>query len=87
MGADGGVFTYGDAHFYGSAGAVKLAAPVVGMARSADGLGYWLVGADGGVFSLRRRPLLRLRRFCPSDRPDGRHHRRQRHWGLLAGSG
>jgi hypothetical protein len=49
--SDGGVFSYGDAHFCGSAGAVKLVAPVVGMAPTADGKGYWLVGADGGVFS------------------------------------
>ena len=35
----------------GSAGAQRLAAPVVGMAATPDGGGYWLVGADGGVFS------------------------------------
>jgi hypothetical protein len=28
-----------------------LAKPVVGIARTADGGGYWLVAADGGVFS------------------------------------
>jgi hypothetical protein len=49
--ADGGVFTYGDAQFYGSAGAWNLAAPVLDMAPRPDGSGYWLVGADGGVFS------------------------------------
>ena len=31
-------------------GGQKLAAPVVGMASTPDGKGYWLVGADGGVF-------------------------------------
>jgi hypothetical protein len=49
--ADGGVFTYGDARFYGSAGATRLPAPVVGIVPTADGGGYWLVSADGGVFT------------------------------------
>ncbi len=48
---DGGVFTFGDAGFYGSMGGRALAAPVVGMAATPDGKGYWLVGRDGGVFS------------------------------------
>jgi hypothetical protein len=49
--ADGGVFTYGDAQFYGSMGGKKLNAPVVGMAAAADGKGYALVASDGGVFA------------------------------------
>ena len=28
-----------------------LSAPIVGMAATGDGRGYWLVGSDGGVFS------------------------------------
>ena len=48
--ADGGVFSY-DAAFFGSAGALHLAKPIVGMAAAPTGGGYWLVGADGGVFS------------------------------------
>ena len=32
MGADGGVFTYGDAGFFGSAGASPLNKPIVGVA-------------------------------------------------------
>jgi hypothetical protein len=51
VGADGGVFSYGDAAFHGSAGNIKLAAPITGMAATPDGQGYWLVGADGGIFS------------------------------------
>jgi uncharacterized repeat protein (TIGR01451 family) len=51
LGADGGVFTFGDAGFYGSTGDLQLNRPIVAMAPSADGLGYWLVGADGGVFT------------------------------------
>ena len=49
--ADGGVFAYGDAGFYGSMGGRVLAAGVVGMAATPDGKGYWLVAADGGVFA------------------------------------
>jgi N-acetylmuramoyl-L-alanine amidase len=48
--SDGGVFSYGDAGFYGSAGALALNAPVVGMAATPDGRGYWLAARDGGVF-------------------------------------
>jgi hypothetical protein len=53
VGTDGGVFTFGDAGFYGSLPGVGAApaAPVIGLARTADGGGYWLVGADGGVFA------------------------------------
>jgi L,D-peptidoglycan transpeptidase YkuD (ErfK/YbiS/YcfS/YnhG family) len=49
--SNGGVFTFGDASFYGSAGGQSLRAPIVGMAATPDGHGYWLVGSDGGVFS------------------------------------
>jgi CHAP domain len=49
--ADGGVFTQGNAGFYGSLGALRLQGPVVGMAATPDGRGYWLVALDGGVFS------------------------------------
>ena len=48
---DGGVFTFGDAAFYGSTGGMRLNAPVLGMAPTATGHGYWLVAWDGGVFS------------------------------------
>ncbi len=51
VGADGGVFSFGNATFYGSAVGTKLKSPVVGMAATPDGHGYWLVAADGGVFS------------------------------------
>ncbi len=50
-GADGGVFSFGDAKFYGSMGGKRLDAPVVGMAAMPTDGGYWLVAADGGVFS------------------------------------
>ena len=49
--ADGGVFTFGNAVFYGSMGGTRLNQPIVGMAATPNGQGYWLVAADGGVFS------------------------------------
>ena len=49
--ADGGVYTEGNAGFFGSLGALHLQGPVVGMAPTPDGRGYWLVALDGGVFS------------------------------------
>jgi hypothetical protein len=49
--SDGGVFSFGGLHFYGSMGSVKLNKPVVGIAATPDGGGYWLVAADGGIFS------------------------------------
>jgi hypothetical protein len=50
-GLDGGVFTSGDAGFFGSMGGVRLNQPVVGMAPTPSGRGYWLVASDGGIFS------------------------------------
>ena len=49
--SDGGIFSYGDATFYGSTGAIRLNKPIVGMAATNDGKGYWLVASDGGIFS------------------------------------
>jgi len=48
---DGGVFSYGDARFYGSTGNLTLNQPVVGMAATHDGKGYWFVASDGGIFA------------------------------------
>jgi parallel beta-helix repeat protein len=66
VGSDGGVFSFGKAGFFGSVpGALKrgahLSAPIVGIAASPgvldastsdlDSDGYWLAGADGGMFA------------------------------------
>jgi hypothetical protein len=48
---DGGIFAFGAARFFGSAGAVKLNKPIVALAATPDGLGYWLVASDGGIFA------------------------------------
>jgi hypothetical protein len=58
---DGRVFAFGDAlprgatggrAVIGATGAVKPAAPIVSIAAHPDGRGYWLLGADGGVFAV-----------------------------------
>ena len=49
--SDGGIFSFGDAGFYGSIGGHALNQPIVGMAATPDGRGYWLVASDGGIFS------------------------------------
>ncbi len=49
--ADGGVFSFGNAQFYGSTGGMRLNKPVVGIASTHDAAGYWEVASDGGVFS------------------------------------
>ncbi len=51
VGSDGGIFSYGSAQFYGSAGNLALVRPVVGIAPTATRTGYWLVASDGGIFS------------------------------------
>jgi hypothetical protein len=56
--SDGGIFTFGDAPFYGSTGAIHLNQPIVGMAGTPDGKGYWLVASDGGIFTFGDAPFL-----------------------------
>jgi hypothetical protein len=51
VGADGGVFSFGNAVFNGSEVGKQLNQPVVGVASTPDGEGYWEVAADGGVFA------------------------------------
>jgi hypothetical protein len=56
LGADGGVFTYGDAHFFGSEAASGVAAPFVGIAPTLDGHGYWIASDFGNVYSFGDAP-------------------------------
>src|SRR5256714_6208040 len=51
FGSDGGVFTFGDAQFYGSTGSMHLNKSVVAMTSTPSGQGYWLFASDGGVFA------------------------------------
>jgi len=48
--ADGGVFSFCQS-FLGSMGGQHLNAPMVGMAETPGGGGYWEVGSDGGIFN------------------------------------
>jgi len=55
--SDGGIFDFGDAGFFGSAGSLVLNAPVVGMADTPSTNGYWLVASDGGIFTYGDAPF------------------------------
>jgi hypothetical protein len=48
--ANGGVYTFGDAHFAGSLAGIQLHSPVVDIARTPSGRGYWMAALDGGIF-------------------------------------
>ena len=55
LGADGGIFTFGDAVYVGSLpgmGVNSLNKPAVGLVPDPDGYGYWIVAGDGGVFGI-----------------------------------
>ena len=58
--SDGGIFNFGDAGFYGSAGSIRLNKPIVGMAATPDGQRLLAGGLRRGHLQLRRRRLLRL---------------------------
>ena len=45
------VFAYGDASNFGDTSNTHINLPIVGMASTPDGKGYWLVASDGGIFS------------------------------------
>ncbi|MBP9116259.1 MAG: glucosaminidase domain-containing protein [Acidimicrobiia bacterium] len=48
---DGGIFTFGQAQFYGSMGGQRLNKPMIGLAATKTNGGYWTFAADGGIFS------------------------------------
>jgi hypothetical protein len=56
--SDGGIFNFGDAPFLGSMGNRRLNRPIVGIAATPSGRGYWLVASDGGIFSFGDAPFL-----------------------------
>jgi len=56
--ADGGVFVEGDpSHHKGDMAGRPMNAPVVGAAMADGDAGYWLVGADGGIFTFAAPPI------------------------------
>ena len=59
--ADGGVFAYGNAQYWGSMGGKTLNSPIVGMAATPTAGGYWLVAADGGIFAFGNAKFHRIR--------------------------
>jgi hypothetical protein len=54
--SDGGVFAFGDAHFYGRAATGRSVQTIVGIAPSPYGRGYWLAGAKGLVYAFGSAP-------------------------------
>ncbi len=67
--ADGGVFSEGDAGFYGSLGSLHLQGPIVAMAAAPDGKGYWLAAMDGGVFAFGDAPFYGSMGGTPLNKP------------------
>jgi hypothetical protein len=55
--SDGGVFSFGDAAFYGSMGGTPLNQPIVGITAGPDDRGYWQVASDGGIFAFGSSPF------------------------------
>ena len=67
------VYAFGAAAFLG-ANSQTLNRPVVGMAATASGNGYWLAASDGGIFAFGDSALLRFDRWPhvePAHRRDG----------------
>lgn len=59
VGADGGIFSFGDAQFEGSLPSKKISTNgIVGMFATNTSLaqGYWLVGSNGSIFSFGNAP-------------------------------
>ncbi|MCI2975337.1 MAG: hypothetical protein MP439_04585 [Ferrimicrobium sp.] len=63
--ADGGVFDFGDAHFYGStysqgytglSGSHPISGHIVGGVATPSGNGYWLVSSTGAVYNFGSAP-------------------------------
>ena len=48
---------------------MTLSAPIVGLARTADGQGYWMVARDGGIFNYGDAPFLGSAGGLPLNRP------------------
>ncbi|MGH9165594.1 MAG: N-acetylmuramoyl-L-alanine amidase, partial [Acidimicrobiales bacterium] len=56
--ADGNVFVEGDrSHLLDTMAGRPMNAPVIGAAMTDDERGYWLVGADGGIFGFGAPPI------------------------------
>jgi murein DD-endopeptidase MepM/ murein hydrolase activator NlpD len=49
--ADGAVYSFGGAPYFGSMGGQALAKPIIGLTPTPDRGGYWQLSGDGGIFS------------------------------------
>ena len=49
--ADGGVFVFGDAPYFGSMGGIPLVGQIVAVVMGPNGGGYLLIAEDGGTFA------------------------------------
>jgi hypothetical protein len=56
LGADGGIFTFGDAGFYGSVPGLGLKVPGVQMRATKSGGGYYVLSERGDVFAFGDAP-------------------------------
>ena len=65
--ADGSVFNFGGAHFYGSPGG-STTAPIIGMAVDHATGGYWLASSDGNVYNFNA-PYLGSTQGAPLNQP------------------
>ena len=65
--ATASVHPFGSAKSYGSPGTLNK--PIVGVAATLNGLGYWLVASDGGVFNYGNAAFLGSRGGQPLNKP------------------
>ena len=70
--------------FYGSLGGMHLNKPIVGIATTPDGKGYWLVASDGGVFTFGDAGFYGSRAATAQQAHRGHRRHARRGW-LLAG--
>ena len=80
---DGGIFSFGDAHFYGSTGAMTLNKPIVGMASTPSGTATGSSPATAASSASATR-ILRLHRRDDTRATHRRYGDRGRPAGLLA---
>jgi hypothetical protein len=81
----GEVFDFGAATFHGAKAGTTLNRPIVGVAPSPSGRGYWLGRLRRRHLLLRRRHVPGLHRRAPAQLADRRHGRDALGWRLLAG--
>lgn len=49
--AEGAVYSFGGAQYYGGMNGTPITAPITGLVASPSGKGYWLIGRDGAVYA------------------------------------